>query len=61
MGPGDLPDGSLMRLKSDLCILLSVVAHTANLQEALAVTAGNLGAIVIELAIVDVIFMLSVN
>ena len=56
-----MPDGSLMRLKSDLCILLSVVAHTANLQEALAVTAGNLGAIIIELAIVDVIFMLSVN
>lgn len=56
-----MPDGSLMRLKCDLCILLSVVAHTANLQEALAVAAGNLGAIIIELAIVDVVFMLSVN
>ena len=50
-----------MRLKSYLCILLSVVAHTANLQEALAVTTGDLRAIVIELAIIDVIFMLGVN
>lgn len=49
-----------MCLKSGICILLSIIAHTANLQETLAVTASNLRAIVVKLAIVDIIFMLRV-
>lgn len=50
-----------MCLKSDFCVLWAFIAHTANLQEAFAVTACDLGAIVVELAIVDVVLMLSVN
>ena len=50
-----------MCLKSDLCTLLPIIAHTANLQEALAVTASDLGTIVVKLAIIYVVFMLSVD
>ena len=50
-----------MRLKRHLSTLLSIISHTANLQEALAVTARDLCAIVVELAIIDVILMLSVH
>ena len=51
-----------MWLKSDICcVLLSIIAYTANLQETLAVTAGNLRAIVVKLAIIDVVLMLSVH
>ena len=60
MRPADLPDRSFVRLKCDLSALLSIITHTANLQEALAVAASDLGAIVVELAIIDVVFMLSV-
>ena len=50
-----------MRLKRHLSTLLSIISYTANLQEALAVTARDLCAIVVELAIIDVILMLSVH
>ena len=61
MRPADLPDRPFMRLKRHLSTLLSIISHTANLQEALAVTARDLCAIVVELAIIDVILMLSVH
>ena len=60
MRPADLPDRSFVRLKCDLSALLSIITHTANLQEALAVAASDLGAIIVELAIIDIVFMLSV-
>ena len=61
MRPADLPNWPFMRLKGHLGTLLSIIAHTANLQEALAVTTRDLCAVVVELAIIDVILMLSVH
>ena len=49
-----------MRLKGGQSTLLSVISYTTNLQEALAVTAGDLRAIVVKLAIVYVILVLGV-
>ena len=75
MRPGDLPDGStvslewpLTSLHSLLLILLllllllgKIIAHTTDLQEALAVAGSNLRAIVVKLAIIDVILMLRID
>lgn len=61
MSPANLPNGPLVRLKRRQSTLLSVIAHTANLQEAFAVTAGDLGAIVVKLAIVYVVLVLCVH
>jgi hypothetical protein len=61
MRPGDLPDRSFMCLKDDFGMLLTIIAHTANLQEAFAIAAGNLSAIVVKLAVIDVVFMLCVD
>ena len=52
-----------MRVEDDLLRLLlrTIISHTTNLQEAFAVTAGDLCAIVIELAVVDILFVLCVD
>jgi hypothetical protein len=50
-----------MCLKDDFGMLLTIIAHTANLQEAFAIAAGNLSAIVVKLAVIDVVFMLCVD
>ena len=45
-----------------LCLLLGqVISHATNLQESLAVTGRYLGSVVIELAVIDVVFMLRVE
>ena len=62
VSPGDLPDRSIMCLESvSSLILLAIISHAANLQEAITVTACNLSSIVIELTIIDIIFMLGVD
>lgn len=50
-----------MCLKDDFGMLLAIIAHTANLQEAFAIAAGDLSAIVVELAIIDVVLMLCID
>ena len=52
-----------MRIEDDLLRLLlsTIIPHTANLQEALAVTTCDLCAVVIELAVVDILLVLGVN
>ena len=50
-----------MRLKATLRFLVAIIAHTANLYEALAVNTGDLGAIVVELAVIDVVLVLRVQ
>ena len=49
-------EDNLLRL-----LLSTVISHTTNLQEAFAVTASDLGAIVIELAVVDILFVLGID
>ena len=62
VGPSHLPDGSLVCFnRCCCCILTTVGAYIADLQKAIAITASHLSAIVIELAIVDVVLMLSVQ
>ena len=62
VSPSDLPDWALVCLDGRSCSILTPIgAHIADLQEAIAITAGNLSAIVIKLAIVDVVLMLGVN
>jgi hypothetical protein len=61
MSPADLPNRPLVRLESSFGLLLTVTAHTANLQEALAVTRSDLRSVVVELAVIDVVFVLSVE
>ena len=52
-----------MRVEDDLLRLLlsTIISHTTNLQEAFAVTAGDLCAIVIELAVVDILLVLGID
>jgi len=73
--PSNLPDGTTVRLERSLStlrrllltllllllLLGEIVSHTADLQEAFAVTRGDLSAIVIELTVINVILMLSVD
>ena len=61
VGPRDLPDRTFVRREADFLLLLAVIAHTANLYEAFAVDASNLGAVVVELAVVDVVLVLRVH
>ena len=63
MGPGYLPDRAFVRVEDNLLRLLlsTIVSHTTNLQEAFAITASNLCAVVIELAVVDILLVLSVD
>ena len=60
-----MPDWSLMGLESDFTGLVAggcrIVAHRAYLEEAFTVAAGDLRSIIVELAIVDVVFMLRVD
>ena len=61
MGPRDLPDGSFVRVEVALNFLIAICAYTTNLHETLAVTAGDLGSVVIELAVIDVVLVVGVQ
>ena len=50
-----------MCLECGLSLLLPVTAHTANLQEALAVARGYLRSVIVELAVIDVVLVLRVE
>ena len=49
-------EDNLLRL-----LLSTIISHTANLQEAFAITTSDLCTVVIELAVVDILFVLGVN
>jgi len=63
MRPGYLPDRAIVSAEYGLLSLLlcTIVSHTTNLQEAFAITASNLCAVVIELAVVDILFVLCID
>ena len=49
-------EDNLLRL-----LLSTIISHTANLQEAFTITASDLCAIVIELAVIDILFVLGID
>lgn len=66
MRPAYLPDGAVVGLESALdslvlLLLRQVIAHATDLQKAFTIAGSNLGAIVVELAIVDVVLMLRID
>ena len=50
-----------MCVEVGLDFLVTISSHTANLHEAFRVARGNLSAIIVELAIVDVVFVTCVE
>lgn len=50
-----------MRLKGLSVLLVTIGFHGCNLKEAIRVTGGNLGAVVVKLAVVNVLLVLAVQ
>ena len=60
-----MPDGTFVGLESDFTRLVAgscrIVAHRAYLKEAFTVAAGDLRSIIVELTVVDVVFVFRID
>jgi|688.fasta_scaffold947276_1 hypothetical protein len=61
MCPGNLPRWPLMRLECLSVLLCTIVFYGRDLEESITITASQLGAVVVELAVVDVLLVLGVK
>ena len=61
MCPSNLPCWPLMRLEGLGVLLCTIVFYGRDLEETITITASKLSTVVVELAVIDVFFMLSVK
>ena len=60
MGPGNLPDGTLVHLECDRLLLLAIF-ECRDLKEAIAVARGQTSSVEVELTIIYVVLVVSLN
>ena len=61
MCPGNLPRWPLMRLEGLGVLLCTFACYGRDLEETITITASQLSAVVVELAVIDVFLVLSVK